>query len=373
MSLPFDSIRTPDIVVIGAGLIGLAIALELNDRGANVTVVDRGQSLGGASTAAAGMLAAEDPGNPPELRELSQLSVARYPAFLSRLEALSGIAVPFQTNTTVQYLEDGSRLQLAEHSLDPRQLAEAVRAAVKATSIRLLEHAEVAAMDHDARGTKVRLSDGRAIATQAVVYAAGAWTSEVMAALDGDHISITACKGQMLRVRLPFPLDEVHRSEQVYIVPRTRGPQAGTAVIGATVEDAGFDTSVRAIDLEALRALAAKLIPELGSEIEAPLVEAWAGLRPATQDRLPVLGACSRPGHFIATGHYRNGILLAPGTAQVMADLLEGRAPAIDVSALSALRFACSSSDDANRLPKSIFGQPLVTTSSALPDNLKDA
>ena len=342
MSSRFDSTRTSDTVVIGAGLIGLAIALELNDRGAKVTVVDRRHALEGASTAAAGMLAADDPYNPAELRELSRLSARRYPVFLSRLEALSGIAVLFQTKSTVQYLEDGSTVRLAEHSLDPRQLAAAVRAAVDATSIRLLEHTEITAIDPEAHGATIQLSSGQAIAAQAVVYAAGAWTSEVMAALGGDPLSITPCKGQMLRVRLPFALDEVHRSERVYICPRTHGPQAGTALIGATVEDAGFDTQVHAEDLNALRELAAKLVPELASETEAPMVESWAGLRPSTPDGLPILGACSRPGQFVATGHYRNGILLAPGTAQVMADLLEGKAPAIDLSALSPTRFACS-------------------------------
>jgi glycine oxidase len=341
MSL-LNSTRTSDIVVIGAGLIGLAIALELTDRGANVTVIDRGESLAGASTAAAGMLAANDPGNPPELRELSRMSAERYPSFLARIEALSGIAVPFQTNSTLQYFEDGQTLRLAEQSLDPRQLAEALRAAVTATSIRLLEHTQIAAIHQTSDSATIALRDGRAIATQAVVYAAGAWTSEVLAALDGDPISITPCKGQMLRVHLPFPLDEVHRSERIYICPRTRGPQAGTALIGATVEDAGFDTSVHADDLNALRALAANLIPQLASEAEAPVVESWAGLRPATPDKLPILGACSHPGHFIATGHYRNGILQAPGTALIMADLLEGKPSAIDVSALSPLRFACS-------------------------------
>jgi glycine oxidase len=342
MSSRFDSTRTPDVVVIGAGLIGLAIALELNDRGAKVTVVDRRQALEGASTAAAGMLAAEDPFNPAELRELSRLSAQRYPGFLSRLEALSGIAVPFQTRSTVQYREDGSTVRLAEHSLDPRQLAAAVRASVDATSIRLLEHTQISAIDQGAHGATVQLSSGHAIAAQAVVYAAGAWTSEVMAALGGDLLSITPCKGQMLRVRLPFALNEVHRSERVYICPRTHGPQAGTALIGATVENAGFDTAVHADDLDTLRALAAKLVPELGFEAEAPTVEAWGGLRPSTPDGLPMVGAGSRPGEFIATGHYRNGILLAPGTAQVLADVMEGRAPGIDLSALSPLRFACS-------------------------------
>jgi glycine oxidase len=248
--------------------------------------------------------------------------------------------VPFQTDIAVQHREDGSTLRIAEHSLDPRQLAEALHTAVKETSIQLLEETSISSIREDSGGSRLKLSTGTAITTQAVLYAAGAWTSEVALALDGDPISITPRKGQMLRVRLPFLLDEVHRSEGLYIVPRTRGPQAGTALIGATVEDAGFDTSVRSSDLDALRTLAAEIFPELASEIEAPMVESWAGLRPTTPDGLPILGACSRAGRFIATGHYRNGILQAPGTAVLMAELLEGRSPSIDVSALSPQRFA---------------------------------
>ena len=334
----------PDVVVVGAGLIGLAIALELNDRGASVTVVDHGRSLSEASTAAAGMLAVDDPHNPPELAALSRLSSQRYPAFLRRIEALSGIAVPFQTETTVQYMADGTTMRLAEHSIDPRQLAAALLAAVKATPIRLLEKTRIAAADDTLHGMQLRLSSGVELSSRALIYAAGAWTSEVMTTLHSDSISIAPRKGQMLRVRLPsaLPLDEVHRSERVYIVPRTRGPQAGTALIGATVENAGFDTTVRTEDLDSLRALAAQLLPAFASATEAPLVESWAGLRPATPDGLPVLGACARTGQFIASGHYRNGILQAPATALVLADLLDGRPPSVDITALSPNRFARS-------------------------------
>jgi glycine oxidase len=343
MSFCLESIRSSDVVVLGAGLIGLSIALELNARGASVTVVDRWQSLAGASSAAAGMLAADDPGNPPQLREFSRLSAALYPAFLSRLEALSGIAVPFQTSTTVQYLADGTTHFLSENSLDPRQLAAAILAAVRETSIRVLEHTNLTAIDHHIHDTTLHLTNAPPIAARAVVYATGAWTTEVMTALDADLIPVAPCKGQMLRVRLPFPLDEVHRSESIYICPRTRGPQAGTALIGATVEeDAGFDTSVHAADLASLRALAAELLPAVASEAEAPTLESWAGLRPSTPDKLPILGATSRPGHFVATGHYRNGILQAPATALLMVDLLEGKPPAIDLSALSPQRFTLS-------------------------------
>jgi glycine oxidase len=332
---------SPDIVVVGAGLIGLAAALELHDRGAAVTVIERGRCLTGASTAAAGMLAAADPYNRPELRPLSQLSAERYPAFLRRIEELSGIAVPFQTETTVQYLADGTTIRLAEQSLDPRQLAAALLAAIKTTSIRVLEETRITAVEEAPHGVAVRLTSGEAIASRAIVYAAGAWTSEVMAGLHGNVVPIAPRKGQMLRVRLPatLALREVHRSERVYIVPRTLGPQAGTALIGATMEDAGFDTTVRAEDLYALRALAAELLPEFGSETDAPLVESWAGLRPVTPDSLPVLGACTRAGQFIASGHYRNGILQAPATALVIADLLEGKDPTVDISALSGGRF----------------------------------
>jgi glycine oxidase len=330
----------PDVVILGAGLIGLAIALELSDRGATVTVIDRGRSLSGASTAAAGMLAAEDPYNPPQVLQLSRLSAERYPAFLRRIEALSGIAVPFQTKTTMQYKNDGSTLRLAEHSIDPRQFAAALLAAVKATSIHLIEDTHVLAMEREASGKKVHLSGGLPITTKTILYAAGAWTSAAMIGVGADPVSIAPRKGQMLRVRLPYALNEVHRSEQIYIVPRTRGPQAGTALIGATVEDAGFDTTVRPDALDALRALAAELLPAFASTTDAPTVESWAGLRPATPDRLPILGACARAGEFIATGHYRNGILQAPATALVMADLIQGKSPILDLSALSPLRFA---------------------------------
>jgi glycine oxidase len=326
-----------DIVIVGAGLIGLTIALELHDRGAVVTVVERGQSLAGASTAAAGMLAADDPHNAPELRPLSQLSLQHYPNFLRRIEELCGIAVPFHTESTLQYLPDGTTMCLRERSIDPRQLAAGLLAAVKMTSIRVLDHTRIAAIHETTHGMRIQTMGGAEITAKAIVYATGAWTNEVMTTLSGDAVPIAPRKGQMLRVRLPgaLSLREVHRSERIYIVPRTCGPQAGTALIGATVEDAGFDTTVRAKDLARLRALAAELLPELAAETETPMVEAWAGLRPATPDFLPILGACSRMGHFVASGHYRNGILHAPATAIVIADLVEGKEPSINISAFS--------------------------------------
>ena len=325
-----------DVVVIGAGVIGLGIALEMERRGARVVVVERGEAMRQASVAAAGMLAVEDPGNPPELLPLARLSVGLYPEFLRRLEALSGMAVPFQTEMAVHYVERGGVMRLAEWSIDPRQLGEALLSAVRATSIELIEGVEVGVVEHSLGEGRLRLAGGVEVVAEQVVYATGAWTRNV----SGFEGMVVPRKGQMLRVKVPkgLALREVHRNERVYVVPRTAGPQAGTAVIGATVEDVGFDVSVHANDLRRLRAMAAELVPELASEVDAPQMEAWAGLRPATRDGLPVLGAVG-PRQFAASGHYRNGVLLAPATAVVMADLLMGERPSVELRAFAVERF----------------------------------
>jgi glycine oxidase len=312
------------VVVAGAGIIGLSVALELTRRGIGVTVLERGRALTQASTAAAGMLASEDPHNPVALRAISQYSLGLYPEYRARLEALSGLSVPVQTTVAVQYLEDGSTVRLAEESLDPRQLATALLGAVRAAGIDLREGFS-GAIPIELRG-------------KTLVISAGAWASE---AVESSSISVAPRKGQMLRVILPHALrelSEVHRSERIYIVPRTHGPQAGTALLGATVERAGFDTTTNAADLARLRAQAAELLPALASEMDAPMVEAWAGLRPGTTDDLPVLGY-SDDATLWATGHYRNGILLAPATAMIVADLLEGKTPAVDLAAFAPGRF----------------------------------
>jgi glycine oxidase len=276
------------------------------------------------------MLAVDDPHNPPALLPLSQLSRSLYPAFLQSLESLSGLSVPFQTDTTIQYLPDGTAQTLAENSLDPRQLAVALLAAVRATSIDLREHTELRSITEANQKTLHVESSNGEFAPAKIVHTHGAWALP----------QVRPAKGQMLRVQLPasLPLREVHRAEHIYIVPRTQGPQAGTALIGATVEDAGFDTTLHPESLAHLRALAAEFLPALGDAAAAPQVEAWAGLRPATTDSLPVLDAPTA-NQFLAIGHFRNGILLAPATASVMADLLEGKSPATDLSPFAFSRF----------------------------------
>lgn len=340
-----------DICIAGAGIIGLSLALELHHRRARVTVLEQAAPLSEASTAAAGMLAAADPDNPPQLRPLSELSIALYPAFLQRLHDLSGISVPFHTGTTLQALpphvtdttgiltaEDLRRIlpQLApgnhrfllldEQSLDPRQLAVVLLAAVRAAAIEVRTHTQVLSTNSLGNAVEVHTTAGIFHAAQ-FVDCTGAWGANV-----------APKKGQMLAVSLPpsIHLQSVVRTPDIYIVPRAAGPTPVRAIIGATVEDAGFDKAVHPADIRRLKSQAVSLLPQLAS---AEILESWAGLRPATPDSLPLLGhSPAGPNQFVAAGHYRNGILLAPATAHVMAQMLTGETPSIDLTPFSPSR-----------------------------------
>jgi glycine oxidase len=346
----------PDICIAGAGTIGLSLALELHYRGLRVTVLDRGNPLAEASTAAAGMLAAADPDNPAQLRPLADLSLSLYPAFLERLHALSGIFVPFHTHSTLQALAphitadniltttDLARLLpallpgdrrfvlLDERSLDPRKLAAALLAAARTTAIDLRTHTPVLSLQSHPGSIEVHTPTGIFYAAH-FIDCTGAWAATTSA------LGIVPKKGQMLAVSLPssLPLHLVVRSPEIYIVPRTANSTEQRAIIGATIEDAGFDKTVRAADIAHLRSLAAALLPALA---DAPELEAWAGLRPATSDGLPLLGTLpTRSHHHIATGHYRNGILLAPATAFLMAQSIMDEPTSLDLSFFSPARF----------------------------------
>lgn len=322
-------LSTTEVIILGAGAIGLALALELHDRGLAVELWEQSAPASGASWAAAGMLAAHDPDNPPALLPLATYSLDRYPTFLQAIGQRSGLEIPFQTSSTVQSLHTGRQIRLAEHSIDPRQLVAALHTAVQRAGIAL----------H-------RMAAGQPLPSAAqasvVVHATGAWAAA---------FGVVPRKGQMLRVQLPpgQPLHVVYRAERVYVVPRTHGPQAGSALIGATVEDVGFDTVVHPGDLLQLRTAAARLLPpspelpDLADPVATPTLEAWAGLRPGIPDGLPLLGETRSPQlnqrHFVASGHFRNGILLTPGTAQVIADLIQGRSPAVDLQPFAPDRF----------------------------------
>lgn len=315
-----------------------------------------------ASSAAAGMLAAHDPENPAALLPLSELSLELYPKFLHRLFDLSGEVVPFHTSTTLQALPAGHNvlaeklpvlsrevlsllapdftpgdrrfLLLNEYSLDPRELARALLAAVRAVGIVLRAQAPIRLIRSGSAGVEIHTANEALLAGR-FVDCTGAWST---AANLPAHLRVFPRKGQVLAVELPpsSPLHIVLRTPDIYIVPRTTQAAGIRAVIGATVEEAGFDKTVNAADIARLRGLAAQLLPVIA---EAREMETWAGLRPATPDNLPLLGPIPGCDHqFIATGHYRNGILLAPATARVMADLITGESPPVDLSPFSPLR-----------------------------------
>ncbi|ADW68087.1 NAD(P)/FAD-dependent oxidoreductase [Granulicella tundricola] len=343
----------PDYVIAGAGIIGLSLALELHRRGASVVVLEAGTPMAQASTAAAGMLAADDPHNPIALHALAKVSTSLYPGFLDHISDLSGVRIPFQTASTLQavspdadflsdpkalvpQLEPGSHRfsLLDERSVDPRQLAEALLMAVRNTrkiegrGIDLRENTPLTRIAAGPASVRVETPAG-SLSAGYFVDCMGAWSPAPVAPR----------KGQMLAVTLPksLPLKTVIRTEKIYIVPRTDGPNAGRAIIGATVENAGYDLKVHPVDILTLNAQATALLPELA---EALFVESWAGLRPATRDDLPILGPSPRqPRYVLANGHFRNGILLAPATAHVVAQLLMGENVDVDLAPFDPGRF----------------------------------
>src|SRR4029077_5167239 len=191
-------------------------------------------------------------------------------------------------------------------------------------------------------GTEVRsvlLSDGRAVGINtdktsygapAIVNCAGAWAGQV----SPHPFPTRPVKGQMLSV-VGAPralLRHVVRAPEVYLVPRSDG----RILIGATVEEVGYDKRTDADTIQRMHQAAVRLVPALA---QARMLEAWAGLRPGSPDNLPVLGATRTPGYFVATGHFRDGILLTPVTAHVMAQMIIGGELEYDVSAFSPARF----------------------------------
>ncbi|HKY18219.1 MAG TPA: glycine oxidase ThiO [Rhizomicrobium sp.] len=344
-----------NIVIIGAGVAGLGIGWRLLQAGCAVTVLDRSQPAAGATWAAAGMLAvtAELEEAPDAERELALRANALWPGFAAELEVASGQGVFLnrvgalllaadaaelevmrsreqselrildrdQARTLVPLLGDGTVGGLwspHEAHVDNRALGEALAIAfLKAGGVL---HANEAAVAIEP-GPRVLTPYGRYQA-DAVVIAAGAWSGLL-------NIPIVPVKGEVIALvpppgaALPGP---VVWGAGVYCVPRPHLGDAGQVLIGATVQDEGFDTSPTHQARDQLRAAAQRVMPSLK---DWALADHWAGLRPKSPDGLPLLGPCGTDGVFVAGGQYRNGILFAPAIAQEMADMVMGKGAVI--------------------------------------------
>ncbi|MEX0992786.1 MAG: glycine oxidase ThiO [Solirubrobacterales bacterium] len=361
---PNGSDRDFDAVVIGAGVIGLSIGWRAAQAGLSVCVVDREGPGGGASSVAGGMLApvTEADFGERELIELNLEGAARYPAFVVELQEATGIDIDYRSCGTIAVATDRDELEMLErlhslqrslgleaerlsarearvlepgltphvagavhapgdHRVSPRALVEALRAAFEREGgwLRSAEGVKRVVFAGDAV-IGVELDSGERIAAPQVVIAAGPWSGRVAGLPDDVNVQVRPVKGQILRLRgsAETPLAaRVIRAPGVYVVPRSDGRM----VVGATVEEQGFDRTVTAGAVFELLRRAYDVLPGVA---ELELVQASAGLRPATPDNRPVLGHGARTGLVWATGHWRNGILLAPLTGDAIAGLLGG-------------------------------------------------
>lgn len=357
--------KSYDAIIVGAGIIGLSLSIELRKRGLRVLVVEKGEPGREASWAAGGMLADCGSEIPEALQELATASARMYPEFVHELQDESGLKIDLRSEGTLLFQSDegvGIRgraaknfrpaqarsaaelaelesqlsgagreaLFLEERCVDPRDLTAAAIAAARHRGVDFSSGDRVLAVEiADGRACGV-CTNKTAFSAAVVVNCAGAWAGQI-----GPHRFPTRpVKGQMLCVAMPEKefVRHVVRAPDVYLIPRSDGRM----LIGATQEEAGFDKQTVPETLQKLRAAALELVPRLA---EARILEAWAGLRPGTPEALPILGGTATPGYFVATGHFRDGILLAPVTATVMGECIVGEGLSFDIAPFSAGRF----------------------------------
>ena len=370
LSAPTPADDEADVLIVGGGVIGLSIGWRAAQQGLRVVIADPEPGRG-ATHAAAGMLTpiAEAAYAEREIFALGRESLRRYPGFIADLESAAGLPTGYRRDGTLQVAYDaddlavlaetrvlqesfgvhlqqltgrqcrdaepmldpsvrGGLLAPDDGSVDPRLLASALLAAAAGAGATLIRQRVAGLNCADGRMRGARLADGSQLAARQVVLAAG-WQSAAVPGLpDGAAPPVRPVKGQILRLRTTgaaaagLPPGLLHRTlrgtvrgASVYLVPR----DSGELVVGATQEELGADTTVTAGGVWELLRDARLLVPGI-TELE--LAEAMAGLRPGTPDNAPVLGPAALPGLVLATGHFRGGVLLAPVTAEVIAEYL---------------------------------------------------
>ena len=375
--------NTYDVVIVGGGIIGGSIAFELARGNMRVIVLDRLELMHEASWAAAGMLspAPDSPAAIP-LVPLARASLALYPGFIDAIEDRSAINTGYQTEGALEVLCHGDaerelstlvalhrglglacdplRLEEAremepalgrearaaaflpgEESVNPRSLSAALLDASSIAGVELRPATNVVSLIKDKkRCTGVKTLAGDVFSAGHVVVAAGCWTSQLSEV--APYAPTRPVRGQMVALRnAGVPLRRVLRSERGYIVPRDHEtPQ--NLVAGSTIENAGYEKAVTSGGLEQILGAVNELAPSLAG---AEIVDTWSGLRPGTPDQLPILGPTDVEGLLIATGHYRNGILLAPITAELIAEWITDGRTALNCEDFSPLRFLGGSAD----------------------------
>jgi glycine oxidase len=357
------------ILIAGGGIAGLAIAWRLSCAGLPVAIVERGLCGRGASWAAAGMIApgGELADETDTLTEFGRQSRQAWPEFASEIEKASGADIGYRETGSLFVAETEAQahslrgrakpgqwlsrdeLLICEPSLSPklhgalrfpddaqvdnRALCEALLTAVIANDVEVRENCEVCSVVITGGQVRALLTESGVMEADKIVLACGAWNSLI--AGDLGLPSVKPVKGQMIAwlppggITLPTALIW---SETVYLVPRH-----DRLLIGATVEDAGFDLGVERRAGEHLLRMAARLVPSVP---KGTLAEIWAGLRPQVADEAPVLGETAIPGLYVAGGQFRNGILFAPAVADFMSAVLRGDNPGELAPAFSPLRFS---------------------------------
>lgn len=345
------------IEVVGGGLIGLAVAFELRRRGHDVRVHERGEAIRAASWAGAGMLAPYTEGLTGDFSAMCARSLALYPQFVKTLHELSGVDARLRLDGILNVAFDAARMNElleraqeltsggiacrvfdrlqtvkaepalraplgallveGEGNVDNRRLGRALLAAARASGVEVIERCGTLAVEcDDRRVLGIRTTRGFTPA-DCVVNAAGAWAAGVPGVPSNALPDVRPVKGQMLALSVPAHfITHTTWVPGAYLVPRSDG----RLLVGATVEEAGFDERVTARAIHSLLGAALAAMPALA---DFAVTETWAGLRPATGDLLPRIGATPIAGLFNAAGHYRNGILLAPLTATLVADAIE--------------------------------------------------
>jgi glycine oxidase len=364
--------RSFDAVFVGGGVIGLSCAWRAAQRGARVAVLERAQPPAGATRVAAGMLApvGELTFGEPRLLEMTLASARLYPQFAAELEVASGEATGYARQGALHVALDrdeaaelrrvhdlqrslgleaewlpprrcralepgltpsfnGGVHAPGEAAVDPRALTAALLTALATAAVEVRTGAEVVAgLFEGERLAGVRTAAGEELRAETVVLAAGAWSGRAEWLPEHARPPVRPVKGQVVELRSRdggAPCERIVASERSYLVPRADG----RLIVGATVEEQGFDTAVTAGGVHELLREAYRLLPDIA---EMELLDSMAGLRPGTPDNLPLIGSGAIEGLVLATGHYRNGILLAPLTADAVAALLTGE-PAPDAVA----------------------------------------